>query len=288
MHPILLVLRWLSIAAVVLASAPGAAADPRRVLLIGDSITWGTVSGDAGPPYAEALAELLGPTYEVINAGCGGASSLDWTLSQPNVICGGVGILEAGLFEVRALPHLPSDVVTVLLGTNDASGFFEPVPVEVPIYGAAMSEIVQNLRFFGARYVILMTAPDYDWEDPARVERLAGYREEILDLCGSHPRVRCGPDLHQRLDLDAHFEPGDVHPNAAGHAVIAEELAEAVRSLPPSPAPMACGLGPEVALLLPPLLALRRRRRAKGLERETALEPGTLGSGMGNRSGVAR
>jgi lysophospholipase L1-like esterase len=253
------VLRWLSLAVAVLVLGPGAAAaaEPREVLLIGDSITQGIVSGDEGLPYAAVLAELLGPGYEVINGGCGGSSSLDWTLSQPDVICGGVGSLEPGLFEVQALPHLPANVVVVLLGTNDAIGFLEPVPVEVPIYAAAMNEIVWNLLVARARHVILMTAPDHGWEDPDRVARLAGYRDEILALCASHPRLVCGPDLHQRLDLDVHFEPGDVHPNAEGHATIAAELAEVVRDVT---APSSCGLGGELALVLPLLLAVRRRR----------------------------
>ncbi|MEN8184194.1 MAG: SGNH/GDSL hydrolase family protein [Myxococcota bacterium] len=251
------VLRWLSLVTLVAVSATGATAGPREVLLIGDSITQGMVSGDGGLPYAEVLAELLGPDYDVINAGCGGASSLDWTLSQPDVICGGVGILEPGLFEAHAEPHLPSDLAVVLLGTNDASGFFEPIPVEVPSYAAAMNEIVWNLLVAPTRHVILMTAPDHDWEDPDRVARLAGYRDEILALCDSHPRIACGPDLHQLLDLGVHFAPGDVHPNADGHATIATELAEVVTDVT---APASCGLGGEIALLLPALMAVRRRR----------------------------
>jgi lysophospholipase L1-like esterase len=254
------VLGWLTLAIVLWMVAPGAAAQSREVLLIGDSITWGMVSGEPGPSYAERLGELLGPDFDVINAGCGGASSLDWTLSQPDVICGGVGILEPGLFEAHALPHVPSHVAVVLLGTNDAVGFFEPVPVEVATYGASINEIVWNLLTNGVRRVILMTAPDHDWEDPDRVARLAGYRDEILALCADHPRVVCGPDLYGLLDLNVHFEPNDVHPNAAGHARIADDLTDAVLS---STAPSYCGLGPELALLVPALRVLRHRRRGR-------------------------
>jgi lysophospholipase L1-like esterase len=268
MHATPGVLRWL-LAAAVLTFVHEAAAATNRVVLIGDSITWGIVSGNGGPPYAEVLAELLGPDYEVVNAGCGGASSLDWTLSQPGFLCGGVGVLGAGLFGARARPHLPTDVATVLLGTNDAVGYFEPVPLEAPTYRAAMNEVVRNLLFFGVGRVVLLTAPDHDWDDSAPVQRLAAYREEILDLCFHHPRVECGPDLHQLLDLEAHFEPDDVHPNAAGHATIAYELAEVVRALPP-PAESRCGLGPEIAPLLASLMAVRRVRRQRIPPRDRA------------------
>jgi len=259
MRRALRILRWLPILAVALATAPEAAEGSQHVLLIGDSITWGMVSGEPGPPYAEVLAELLGPGYEVIDAGCGGATSLDWTLSQPDVICGGVGVLEGGLYEERARPYLPVDIATVLLGTNDAVGFFEPVPIEVPVYAAAMNEIVWNLLADRARWVILMTAPDHDWADPAAVARLAGYRDEIRALCASHPRVVCGPDLYELLDLELDFAPGDVHPNATGHARIASELARTITTGPPA---WRCGLGPELALLLPALAWVRRRRGA--------------------------
>ncbi len=45
-----------------------------RVLLIGDSITEGAVSGTPGVPYADVVATDLGPGFDVLNLGCGGAS----------------------------------------------------------------------------------------------------------------------------------------------------------------------------------------------------------------------
>ena len=67
----------------VLAALPAAAsATPLRLVLVGDSITAGQVSAPKGPPYAELVAEALGPAFEIVNLGCGGTSSLDWTRSR--------------------------------------------------------------------------------------------------------------------------------------------------------------------------------------------------------------
>jgi lysophospholipase L1-like esterase len=240
---------------VVLVTASPTAASPLRVLLIGDSITYGTgfVSDDAGPPYAELLASLLDADHEVVNAGCGGASSLDWSLSLPGSVCGGVGVLPDGLFVERALPHLPAEMVSIMLGTNDAIGFFEPRPVPVPIYRLALDEIVSNLLAAGADTVILMTPPDHIWPDPAARNRLIGYREQVLDICSETSSVICGPDVFALLDPVLHFEGGDLHPNARGHAIIAQSLYETIAAIPE----------PTTALLLAfglAGLASRRRR----------------------------
>ena len=44
--------------------------------------------------------------------------------------------------------------------------------------------------------------------------------------------VLCGPDLQLLLDADLDFQPGDIHPNAAGHAKIADALYQKVLAIP--------------------------------------------------------
>jgi lysophospholipase L1-like esterase len=126
------------------------------------------------------------------------------------------------------VPELPSEAATVLLGSNDAVGFFEPEnqPVSVGDYAAALYAIVIDLLSDGVEYVVLMTAPrNYASQNPDVDLRLAAYREEVLQICSSDPMdgVLCGPDLYELLQPE-HFASADVHPNAAGHLLIAEEL----------------------------------------------------------------
>jgi len=215
------------------ATSPSSAAEPSRVVLIGDSITAGKVSGEAGPGYADVLAVQLGAAYVVSNQGCGGSRLSDWRPDSPAAICGN-GVFE--LWEERVTPNLPAELVTVMLGTNDATGFLplrpsQPVPVEE--YAAALSKIVNALRDAGARRVLLMTPPPRcETASKATLDRLKGYRREVLATCATTPEVVCGPDAYALLDPAEHFEACDAHPNATGHATLGKQLAHQVKKLP--------------------------------------------------------
>jgi lysophospholipase L1-like esterase len=251
------------LAALALLALPGTAlAAPFSVVLLGDSITFGQVSEPVGPSYAQLLTDSLGSDFEVTNIGCGGTSSLDWTRSQGTVICGGAsGFVLPDLYEGRALPTLPADLVTVLLGTNDAIGFFEPGIVAVADYRDAILEIATSLLLDGADQVMLMTPPP-NFKDPLAAAYLVGYRAQVLDICGAPgDAILCGPDVYALLG------PSDfgnsVHPNGAGSAKIASALDPAIRSAVPEPGSAALVLLGLAALTLRPLprtVALRVRK----------------------------
>lgn len=205
------------------------APDPERVLLIGDSITQGAVSGPPGFPYADVVSTELGGAFEVLNLGCGGASSIDW---RPDT---GVTICAAGFIDLwteRVLPNLPADFATVLLGTNDSTGFFEPGPVAADDYANAMEAIVDGLHAGGVAEVMLMTPPARCPTAPqATLDLLTAYRLRVFSLCQTKPGVVCGPDVFQLLDPIADYEACDVHPNAQGHTTLGNALADDVEDL---------------------------------------------------------
>ncbi len=202
------------------------------IVLLGNSITRGAVSAPIGPSYDE----LLALEYNVTNLGRGGATTRDWD--------------PAGTFLYPDVPlHLPA-VVTILLGTNDATGFFEPSPVEPDEYAERMAELVAALLADGAERVILLTAPQNfaAFLNFEAHRRLRGYRLAVGSLCEPPgDNIDCGPDLHALMGPEDFAEGTDVHPNAQGHAFIAEQLAIVI----PEPA------APIVALLV---LAFLRRK----------------------------
>jgi lysophospholipase L1-like esterase len=216
----------------LVAAEPAAAANPISVLLVGDSITVGRVGGPPGRPYRLLLSDALGPDYALTHVACSGTSSLDWTISRGNGYCPS-GFSPPTLYQSRVRPRLPADIVTVMLGTNDAQGAGEPSPVTREDYAAALREIVGNLLADGAKRVVLMTPPPIPFpfsKDPKVQQRLAAYREEVLALCGATPGVVCGPDAFTLLDASDFFLT-DVHPTVAGHRKIADALGEAIRAL---------------------------------------------------------
>ncbi len=206
---------------------------PVRVLLVGDSITVGVTSGEAGLSFAQRIEEHFGSEVELVNRACGGASATDWTLSQPGTDCGLWGQKPPGLFEALAMPELPADFAILLLGTNDAVGYNEPEPVRAGVYGRSLAEVTQNLLSAGAGKVILIAPPHVphvpkpNWRGAE--QRLRNYGRQVRRICSANPRVVCGPDLFDLLDVREHFESQNLHPNRSGHEVIATALAGTLR-----------------------------------------------------------
>jgi lysophospholipase L1-like esterase len=251
----------LAAAAALLSLVPAAApqAAPIRTLLVGDSITFGVVSGPGGPSYAEWLASDLAGTHDVVNVARSGSSAFYWAPSTP---CPGFCGDAETLFEERAAPELPADVATVLLGTNDALAFLLPEPTGIDAYEGLMREIVDGLFTGGVASVVLMTAPRPN-VSAAALSLLAGYRERVAAICGDTAFVVCGPDLHDLLDPATDFAVGDIHPNAEGHRKIAVALEDTLLALPEPGTGALTALGVALLSIGPPP---RGRSRAAPVE----------------------
>lgn len=205
----------------LLSAAPG----PPHVLLVGDSITAGAVSGPSpellsganGPGYVELLVADLGADARVSNHALGSTRTTAW-----------VAYLEGGGSRASG------EVAVVLLGTNDALVWPERPPTARTAFRANIRAIASGYaRVFGT--VMLLSPPPAPAENehasPEWTARLAAYCDEIRAACAELERVVCGPDLFTLLDPRADFDRGDIHPNAAGHAKIAAALAAALRPL---------------------------------------------------------
>jgi lysophospholipase L1-like esterase len=196
---------------------------------MGDSITAGISSEPIGPGYAELLVPLLAGTHDVVNTAVPGSSTYYWLPSTPCASCTG-----GSLFAERVSPELPADIVTILLGTNDAIGTFLPARIPVDEYERSMREIIDSVFLEGAAAVVLMSPPPiYSPRSPPIVdELLTGYRASIRAICGDTEAVLCGPDVYTLLE-PSDFSPEDwVHPNRFGHEKIALALRDTLISMP--------------------------------------------------------
>lgn len=223
----------------VVFSALSASALPIRVLAIGDSITKG-VGASPGLPYVNVLANQLGSDFEVINAGCNGASTFDW--ANPPFSTNLETCPISGAYELLAQPALPAEIATILLGTNDATGFYEfcsepdadgRCVVSPSTYGSFMSSLIDRLLFDGLDRVILMKPPRLYPFGAAFNQRISDYGEQIQQICDGSMEVICGPDLLTLLHSESLFV--NVHPNDIGHYMIGKALAPYVRAAVPEP-----------------------------------------------------
>jgi|GEM_PF-479414 len=189
-----------------------------RVACVGDSITWGAGTTDAGKySYPVVLRGWLGPAYDTSNFGCSGATMLkrgDFSYWNQK--------------EFKAAQEDKADVVVIALGTNDSK---HPTP--------AMTNAPDNWRY-KADYV-------HDYEDMIAIFREINPAVKVY-VCTPPPaypgnwgindttiREDIAPmvrqvakdtgatviDLYTALSGKSQLFPDTVHPNNEGAALIA-------------------------------------------------------------------
>jgi lysophospholipase L1-like esterase len=222
-------LRWAGLAAAVLlllGAATALWATRTKLVVLGDSHITGAQSEPRGPTFVEVLREELGPSYEVVAAGCPGSSANDWTHDGPSLACS----LRNAYLELGR-PHLPAEIVVILLGSNDAVGFAEERPLTPQVYAQAIQELVRRVQRDGGQRILLLGPPPNPLARRRSAQRLRDYSKSLAALAEQEPDVYMGPNLQEFIDLKEHFGGRKVHMNAVGHRLIGERLALAVRAL---------------------------------------------------------
>ncbi|MFD5226112.1 SGNH/GDSL hydrolase family protein [Microbacterium sp. NPDC058342] len=185
-------------------------------VLTGDSITHGMAHTLGARSYPEHLHELvrtdLGRTRDAfINTGVAG-HQLGHILDD---------------WEHRIARWRP-DIVLLMIGTNDAM-IRDGLPfVEPDGFAASLDGFVRRVRMLGAT-PILQTPPAVDAVNAPGRDRLPAFVSAVRDAAVRHDVILV--DQHARFtELGAGraawgLLADPVHPNAAGHAVIAREIA---------------------------------------------------------------
>jgi lysophospholipase L1-like esterase len=190
--------------------------DALTVGLVGDSISEGyNASGFIGaPPYQPPYGDLVAAGLEHIYRApvtLHNFATAGWTSDDS---LNSVDALEA------EQPHL----VLVAFGMNDA-GYAEPED-----YAANIRALIDHTRKTvpGAEFVLISSMlPNPEWHYP-QIERFAGYRRALLDLCG--PGVILADLTTLWMDMMVRKTPYDVtgnginHPNDFGHRLYAQTI----------------------------------------------------------------
>ena len=204
------------------------------VLAAGDSITSGCC---ASPNYFTVMAAELAAVggFSPIKEGCGGASTEDWIGTDDQVATSCGTTIPESLYLSRIAPQPVLDIVTILLGTNDAGEDIEPGD-----YEENLQTLVELIQGQGVPRVILMSPPQLFWSSVEDQQRVEQYGSRVLEICAETAGVECGPDLYLLLGIED-FDQGGIHPNAAGHEEIGHALAQHILASGPSGVP---SLGP--------------------------------------------
>ncbi len=191
--------------------------DPLNWVFTGDSITHGLVHTQGARNYVDHLHELIrGDLGRARDAVINTANS-GWRIVQ---------LLED--FSRRVATWRP-DIVSLMIGTNDCStGGVFPI-IEPAEFAASVTEFVGRVRELGA-VPVLQTQPAVDVANAPERARIADFAQAVRDVAATEDIVL--------IDQFARFEQlggGGVpwgmlndpfHPNAAGHAVMALEIAD--------------------------------------------------------------
>ena len=197
--------------------------EPLNWVITGDSITHGLVHTQGGRSYAEHLHELIHGELErtrdaVINTAISGHRMTD--------------ILDD--WDRRVASWRP-DIVTLMIGTNDMATGPGRATVEVAAFAASLREFVSRVRAAGA-VPVLQTPPSIDVANAPGRERIAEFADAVREVAASEYVILV--DQHARFtELGNGGVPwglmGDpFHPNAAGHAALALELANTLDLCP--------------------------------------------------------
>lgn len=228
-------------AAMMPAPVPVAAASaaPVNLTTLGDSIT-------ADGRYATALAGMLGA--RLTNLGVSGETSGGHpAFTAPN---GGPFIVaEGGVLadQVTKIP-LDSTIVTLYIGTNDVwedDLLGTPDDQSAAAFATNLRAIVAGIRArVPAAQLAIATVPNghvyrsrdpiaYDVTFPASDARRAFFRlahaikTEIVGTGATVVDLLCEPAMYDLADFP---DPWDVHPNDTGHAVIARDFYNALKT----------------------------------------------------------
>src|SRR5688572_4779900 len=126
------------------------AGEAKRILVFGDSNTWGWVPVERGYPTTRrakdqrwpgvAQAEL-GSGYEIVEEGLSGRTT---NLADPTVPeLSGAGLSGGAYLPAAVASHLPLDLVVIMLGTNDLQARFDRTPDQV---AEGLKSLIESVR----------------------------------------------------------------------------------------------------------------------------------------------
>jgi lysophospholipase L1-like esterase len=228
----------------------GAEADAatKRIMVYGDSNTWGFIPIKEGAPstrypsderWPNVMRASLGDNYEVVDEALNGRTTDIADPTNPQV--GGAGLDGSAYLPAAIASHLPLDLVVIMLGTNDLKNMFHRSPLRIALgVGNLVDLVASSNGGVGTKYpapkVLVLCPPPLGNLAPQAFEdmfssgvekskQLPAYYEAVATAAGA-----------EFLDLGK-LTPTDgmdgVHLTAAAQKKIGENVAERVKKILP-------------------------------------------------------
>lgn len=221
------------------------ARDVKRILVYGDSNTWGYIPVESGPTerYAAGvrwpgvMQAELGEGYEVIEEGLSARTTDIPDPTLPHI--SGAGLDGSAALSPIIASHLPLDLVVIMLGINDVKAQFDRSPFRIALGMGELIDIVEQTGSgVGTDYptpeiLVLAPPPLGDLHPEGRAERFAGGVEKTRELPQYYQAIAEAADA-EFLDVGTLAETDGidgVHFSAEAHEEIGRGVAEKVRSI---------------------------------------------------------
>jgi lysophospholipase L1-like esterase len=158
----------------------------KRIMVYGDSNTWGYIGVASGATsrypadvrWPGVLRAALGAGYEVIDEGLSARTTdvADPTLPQIS----GAGLDGTAYLPAALATHLPLDLVVIMLGTNDVKKMFNRTAMRIALGMGKLVDIVAQTKggvgtTYGAPKVLVVCPPPLgNVQPPDRADRFGG------------------------------------------------------------------------------------------------------------------
>ncbi len=229
-----------------LVSLAGAAEGKKRILVYGDSNTFGYFEDAEGfvgrlplnTAWPGKMAELLGSDYEVVTEGLSGRTTrLDSPARSGTGLIPGAGMNGFAYLPAALSSHMPLDLVVIMLGTNDLRKDRKQSAEDI---AASLMELVslvkkgewQQRTRFSAPQVLIVCPPKLNVEKSKYRAFFEGSLAKSEALPGIlRPKVEAAGALFFDAANVVPFAqgPDEIHLTPENHAALAEAVAKEVK-----------------------------------------------------------
>ncbi|WP_246148657.1 SGNH/GDSL hydrolase family protein [Skermanella pratensis] len=217
----------------------------KRIMVYGDSNTWGYVPVESGPTtrypqdvrWPGVLRVALGPGYEIIDEGLSARTTDLPDPTLPHI--SGAGLDGSAYLPAAIATHLPLDLVVIMLGTNDLKKMFNRSPLRIALGVGKLADIVNQAKggvgtsYPAPKVLILCPPPLGTVAPPERAERFAGGidKSEALPAYYEGIAAAAGAGFLDVGKLTTTDGVDGIHLTAAAHKAIGNGVAEKVKAI---------------------------------------------------------